>query len=143
LETKKDTTKWKDKLIPILEDGSVYWDGPHKGAVYFPGGHGYSNDWRTTTGAGKVTWTKNDVFKAALKFDGAFHGAREQTHFIFKNVGSSATYVMRNEDLEYCIANGVLIHGVILGRWRFMHRGNRYSIVPEELISTIELEKEE
>lgn len=134
---KTKTDKWKTWDVPYRANGSVAWTGPKKGAKVFQRAWDYTS--RTWIEGEPIIWKKNEPFKAALKFVEMFHGANSSTHATFENPGTGAKFVMRADDLERCLREGVLVHGVILGEWRFMRHSNRYSIVPIEFISTIDL----
>lgn len=132
---------WKNQLIAFESNGSVKWHGPRKNQKLKIINQSYDYKARKMvyTYGEPVNWQPNKPFKAALKFINMFHGARNSTHAVFQKLGSEATFVMREEHLCECLKKGVLIHGVILGEWRFMQRSGRTSIVPIDFISTIEL----
>lgn len=139
---KEKIPSWKKLKVPYrADDGSVPWKPPSVRPG--TGEHFFSSryDWntRSTTPETGVVFKPNIPFKAPLKFVEMFHGANNNTHAFFEYSGTGATYVMREEHLAECLQKGVLIHGVILGEWRFMRRGGRWSIVPMDFISTIDL----
>ena len=130
---KKET--WRTWKVPY-RDGSVDWAGPQKEDTHWIAGWIHSNGVTKKVDGDLIDWQPNEPFNAALKFIEMFHGANGSTHALVENTDTLGTYIMRNADLERCLREGVLVHGVILGEWRFMKASNRYSVVPVEFFST-------
>lgn len=124
LQTKEE--KWRTWSVPYAADGTVPWRKPSKNAesMYIE----YSR------GSEPVFWKPNLPFEASIKLVGLFNGAREKTHFLFENTETGAQYVMRNDDLVYCMEKSVFLYGVIVGTWRFSLNAQRCSIVPVDFI---------
>jgi hypothetical protein len=133
MNSKKSNQKWREWLVSTNSNGSVPWRMPGSTRTKFD----YTNhDPHLTVFSGEnIIWIQNDPFKASLKFIKMYHGAKESTHAIFENTETNARYVMRNQDLEYCLQKGVLIHGLIIGEWRFKKDAGRLSITPTDLLS--------
>ena len=134
-KTKVET--WRTWKVPYAQDGSVPWVGPKRDdQLYFWSYWGNANKPREED---KIIWRPNEPFKAALRFVEMFDGVRGATHSRFENTETGAKFIMRHQELEECLRKGVLVHGLILGEWRFQRRSRRYFIVPIEFLSTFDL----
>lgn len=129
---KGKSKNWRKWLVAYRPDGSVDWNRPKEGSTHF---RAHRSD------AEPINWQPNEPFRAALKFVEMYTYTNSSTHALFENTETGAQYVMRDQDLAFCLQQGVFIHGLILGEWRFRRDSGRCSIVPIELISTYEYKK--
>jgi len=141
MKKKSTIEKWRDWKVPFQPDNSVPWDGPNNDEQKIFS----TRRWNPTTqkfdDGDQINWQPNLPFKAALKFVKMFHYAQGSTHAEFMNMETGGTYIMRHGDLEECLKNGVIIHGVVVGEWRFHRHSRRYSVVPVQFLSSLDMEK--